>query len=234
MNNDFALNKNPNLTYINKVKDKNIYYISKVFDLSEFEDFYFDQKLKKVFSVIRSNDREEFTAIYDADSKNYGFRIQKFSKQTGKPYTQSFSFHSGALKKFIDFINSVDSPTLAKISSSRLNENEITEIIEKKHLLNAILESSNSLTHDQLLKLFNNAHKIEKIELLKKFIEEIDSLEAESLHAAIKQKEFKKSLHDLENLLYNADKPDFLSLTRNSENLLKYAANQPKKFSKIG
>ena len=45
----YAIKKDPNLTYVSPAvgKNKNIRYISKVFNLKEFKDFYYESKVEK-------------------------------------------------------------------------------------------------------------------------------------------------------------------------------------------
>ncbi|MCF7872875.1 MAG: hypothetical protein K9L80_01540, partial [Candidatus Omnitrophica bacterium] len=91
---EFGKNKNPSISYISKAigKDKNIRYVSKVFDIKNFKDYYADHKNKKVYEVIRESDRQEITAIYNENTTDFSIRIQRFSKDTGYPHCQSFSF----------------------------------------------------------------------------------------------------------------------------------------------
>ncbi len=106
----YAINKKPDITYVSQAigKDNNIRYISKVFDLKDFKDFYYDQKDKKVYEVIRESSTQEITAIYNENTTDFSIRIQRFSKKTGAPHNQSFSFHGGALIRFLRFLESID------------------------------------------------------------------------------------------------------------------------------
>jgi len=228
---EYAKNKNPNLTYVSRsvVKDKNIHYVSKVFDLEEFKDFYFEQKSKKVFEVIRESSRQEVTAIYNADSTGFSIRIQRFSKTTCAPHNQSFSFYGGALRRLLKFIESLDLLDFSSKQNIKLTDQQVDELIERKKAFTRLLSNSQPLTSEQLFQLFKNIHQADKKNLLHKFIENIDSYEAETLDAAIRQREYKISLESLEDLIELSTNDDFLELIKSSVNLQLYSAKQPEK-----
>src|SRR4030043_1735836 len=97
-NGEYAKNKKTELTYVSRALGKggNIRYISKVFGLNDFKDLYYNQKRKKVYEVIRESAIQEVNAIYNKDTTGFSVRIQRFSKETGIPQNQSFSFRDGA------------------------------------------------------------------------------------------------------------------------------------------
>ncbi len=229
---EYAKNKNPDTTYVSHPigKEGNIRYISKVFDLNDFKDFYYEQKTKKVFEVIRENSTQEITAIYNEDTTGFSVRIQRFSKKTGAPHNQSFSFHGGALTRFIKFIESLDLLDLSSRQNLRFTDKKIDEVIERGKALTQLLEGSQRLTPEQLFQLFNNIEKAEKNKLFQKFIDNIDLYEIESLDAAIKQKEYKKSLKVLEKLMEIENDINFLELVKLDGELNKYKADQPEKI----
>jgi len=229
---EYAKNKNPDMVYVSRPigKEGNIRYISKVFDLKDFKDFYYEQKTKKVFEVIRESSIQEITAIYDKDTTGSSVRIQRFSKETGAPHNQSFSFHGGALTRFIKFLESLDLLDLSSKQKLRFTDKEIDEVLESKKALAQSLERAQRLTPDQLFQLFNRIDKAEQSELFQKFVDNIDLYEIESLDAAIKQKEFKKSLKVLEKLIEIESNGNFLEFVKSDNELNKYQANQPEKI----
>jgi hypothetical protein len=230
---EYAIKKNPNITYVSQPtgKEGNIRYISKVFDLKDFRDFYYEQKTKKVFEVIRENSVQEITAIYNEDTTGFSVRIQRFSKKTTAPQNQSFSFHGGALNRFIKFLASLDLLDLSLKQKLRFTDNEIDKILENenKQVITQLPEGSQHLTPEQLFQLFNKIDKTEKNKLFQKFIDNIDLYEIESLDAAIRQKEYKKSLKMLEKLIEIENDSNFLKLVESDDELNKYKANQPEK-----
>lgn len=229
---EYAKNKNPNITYVSRPigKEGNIRYISKVFDLKDFKDFYYEQKAKKVFEVIRETSTQEITAIYNEDTTGFSVRIQRFSKKTGAPQNQSFSFHGGALTRFIKFLESLGMIDLSSRQNLRFTDEKIDEVIERGKALTQLPEGSQRLTPEQLFQLFNNIDKAEKNKLFQKFIDNIDLYEIESLDAAIKQKEYKKSLKVLEKLMEIENNTNFLELVKLDDELNKYKADQPEKI----
>ncbi|MBN2180991.1 MAG: DUF4263 domain-containing protein [Sedimentisphaerales bacterium] len=229
---EYAINKNPNFTYVSRPigKEGNIRYISKVFNLEDFKDFYYEQKEKKVFEVIRESSTQEVTAIYNEDTNGFSLRIQRFSKKTGAPHNQSFSFHSGALNRFLKFIESLDLLDLSSVQKQRFSDKKIDELIESKKALTQLLEVPQCLTPEQLFQLFNKIGKNEQKELFQKFIDNIELYEIESLDAAIKQKEYKKSLKALEKLIEIENDSNFIDLVKSDNELNKYQANQPEKI----
>ena len=228
----FAINKNPNLTYVSSVvgKEKNIRYISKVFDLKDFKDFYYDQKSKKVFEVIRESSVQEITAIFNEDTNGCSIGIQRFNKETGVPHNQSFSFHGGALNRFIKFIESIDFLDLSNKGKLRFTDNQIDDVIEQKRTFTNFLNSSKKLTTEQWLVLFNSLEKEEKNQLFVKFIDKIDEFEYESLEAAIKQKEYRASILKLQKLIDIENRDDFLNIVSTDPALKEFSARQPEKI----
>jgi len=227
----YAKNKKPDLTYVSKpvCEDKDVRYISKVFSLDEFKDFYYDKKQKKVYEVIRENSVQEITAIYNQETTGYSLRIQRFSKKTGAPQNQSFSFGGGDLKRFIKFIESIDLLDLSVKQNIKFTDEYIDETIERKKIINQIINSKNSLSTDEIFGLINNLQRSDKSDLLKKFIDNIDLYEFENLDAAIKQKEYKKSLLALEKIISLHEKDNFIEYINSDETLIDYKANQPEK-----
>jgi len=229
---EYAIKKNPNLTYISKAvgKSGNIRYISKVFDLKEFKDFYFDKKNKKIFEVIRESSVQEITAIYNQETTGFSVRIQRFDKTNGKPLNQSFNFHGGALTRFIKFLESLDLLDLSSKENLKFTDVKIDEQIEKKKAFSKLINGSTSLSSEQLFQIFNSLDKTGKIKIFEKFIQNIDDYESENLDAAIKQKEYKKAIKNLETLLELSGRSDFIELVGTDENLKNYRANQQEKI----
>ncbi len=228
----YTINKNPDLTYVSKAigKEENIRYISKVFDLKDFKDFYYEQKEKKVYEVIRESARQEITAIYDQDSTEFSIRIQRFAKDTGAPHNQSFSFHGGALIRFIKFLETIDLLDLSSKSSLKFTDKHIDDLLERKNAFKQLLNGSTPITANQLLELFNSLQTEDRNTLFNKFIDNIDSFEAENLDAAIKQKEYKKALKHLEELLEFEERNVLVYEANKRDDLSKYKANQPEKI----
>jgi len=227
----YAINKKPDITYVSQAigKNDNIRYVSKVFDLKDFKDFYYDQKEKKVYEVIRESSTQEITAIYDKDTSGFSIRIQRFSKKTGAPHNQSFNFHSGALDRFLRFLESIDLLDLSSKNKLQFADEYVDDLIERKKAFNKIFNSSKPLPPKLLVELFNALNRQQKTELFQKFIDNIDSYETENLDAAIKQREYKKSLKQLEKLLHIAGDDQFLDKVRVGDDLKEYQANQPEK-----
>ncbi|OGZ04929.1 MAG: hypothetical protein A2845_04285 [Candidatus Lloydbacteria bacterium RIFCSPHIGHO2_01_FULL_49_22] len=228
-NGEYAIKKDPALTYVSRAigKDGNIRYISKVFELKDFKDFYNDQKEKKVFEVIRESAVQEITAIYNQDTTGFSLRIQRFSKDTGIPHNQSFSFHGGALTRFIKFLESLDLLDLTSKENLKFTDQNVSELVERKNAFSQLLHGSQALTSDQLFQLFNKLGTAERNSLFQKFIENIDALDVESLSAAIKQKEHKEAIANLEYLLSIESDVNFLEAIKGNGALKKYHANQP-------
>ena len=158
-NGEYAIKKNPDLTYVSReiaTKSGNIRYISKVFNLKDFRDFYNEQKNKKVYEVIRESSTQEVTAIYNQESKGFSIRIQRFSKETGAPHNQSFSFHGGALIHFIKFLESLDLLDLTSKDNLRFTNTNTDELIERKNAFSKLLQGSQSLNPNQLFELSIN------------------------------------------------------------------------------
>ena len=229
---EYAKNKNPELTYVSKPisPDKDIRYISKVFTVDEFKEFYTDKKERKVYEVIRENSIQEITAIYHEETTGFSLRIQRFSKKTGLPLAQSFCFNGGALRRFVKFLESIDLLDLSAKQNLRFADKHIDDVVERKKAINQIVNSESPLPIEQLLDLLNQLQKSDKSILLQKFIENIDLYEFESLDAAIKQKEYKKSLQALELLLSYHKNDNFIELVNSDTSLDRYKANQPEKI----
>lgn len=161
--NKYAKNKLTDRTYVGKafnVKDNegNVIekrYITKVFDIEDFQEYYKDLKTKKVYKVIRDGQRQEVVAVVEKDSRNFSLRIQRFTKETGMPHCQSFSFHSGALIKLIEFIDSLGFIDFSNKNYFKLDDKNIQE--QKDFWLNNINLINKIKGHDPelLSKLFS-------------------------------------------------------------------------------
>ena len=228
----YAINKKTDLTYVSQLvgKHSNIRYISKVFDIEDFKDYYYSSKDKKVFEVIRESARQEITAIYDQDTTGFSIRIQRFSKETGAPHNQSFSFHGGALIKFIKFLETIDILDLSSSGKMRFTDKYVDDLLERKNAFKQIVNKAISIKPEQLLELFNNLESEDRNILFQKFIDNIESYEAENLDAAIKQKEYKQSLKHLERLLEIEKDIDFIEQVKSDAELSQYNENQPEKI----
>ncbi len=229
---EFGKNKIPSMTYISKAigKDKNIRYISKVFDIKDFKDYYADKKNKKVYEVIRESGRQEITAIYNEDTTGFSIRIQRFSKDTGYPHCQSFSFWGGALIKFIKFIESLDAFDYSNKDKTKLTDQQVDDLIEKKRKLQQLISGTNALSASEFEFIFKNLNANDKIEIFKKTLEIMSKVEIENIEAAIKQKEYKNAIEDFEKLLLLEEKNDIVLEIKKYPNLVKYSAEQPEKI----
>ncbi|MCF7916951.1 MAG: DUF4263 domain-containing protein [Candidatus Omnitrophica bacterium] len=229
---EFGKNKNPSISYISKAigKDKNIRYVSKVFDIKNFKDYYADHKNKKVYEVIRESDRQEITAIYNENTTDFSIRIQRFSKDTGYPHCQSFSFWGGALIKFLKFIESLDAFDYSNKDKIKLTDQQVDDLIEKKKKLQQLISGTNALSTSEFEFIFKNLNSKNKKEIFKKTLEIMSRVEIENIEAAIKQKEYKKAIEDFEKLLLLEEKNNIVSEIKKYADLTKYSAEQPEKI----
>lgn len=174
--NKYSKNKSINRTYMGKAfsvknAEGNIVekrYITKVFDIDDFQEYYKDLKTKKICKVIREGQRQEITAIVEKDSRNISLRIQRFTKETGMPHGQSFSFHSGAWVKLIEFIDSLGFIDFSNKNYFKLEDRDIQQ--QKEFWLNNKSLIDKIKKHDpQLLdKIFSELSDKDLINLLSK------------------------------------------------------------------
>ncbi len=230
--NEFGKNKNPNLTYISKAfgKDKNMRYVSKVFDIKDFKDYYADHKNKKVYEVIRESGRQEITAIYNEDTTGFSIGIQRFSKDTGYPHCQSFNFWGGALIKFLKFIESLDAFDYFDKEKIKLTDQQVDSSIERKRMLQQLISGKNALNISDFKFIFKKLNTEGKIEIFKKVLGIMSRVEIENIEASIKQKEYKKAIEDFEKLLYLEETDNIINGVKKDSDLAKYSAEQPEKI----
>jgi len=137
-NNQYSKNKSVARTYVGKAftvknpdgttSDKR--YVTKLFDIEDFREFYKDLKATQVVQILREGQRQEVIAIVDRDTRGFSLRIQRFSKDTGMPHCQSFSFHSGALIKLIEFIDSLGFIDFSDKSYFKLEDGSVPSLVE--------------------------------------------------------------------------------------------------------
>jgi antiviral defense system Shedu protein SduA len=137
----FFDNKLPNRTYVSKRiygknpdgSERKVRGVSWVFDSAEFKEYI--KEKKHVALYTSPSERQEVLAWVDEDTRGFSVRIQRFTKETGTPHKNtSFSFHSGALKKFVEFIQSLEFLDLSKEHNFRLEDTELQHartIVEK-------------------------------------------------------------------------------------------------------
>lgn len=229
---EFAIKKDPNYTYISRVvgKDKNIRYVSKVFDIKDFKDYYTDQKNKKVFEVIRDSGRQEITAIYNEDTTGFSIRIQRFSKETGYPHCQSFSFWGESLVKFFKFIESLKIFDYSNKDKIKISDQQTDSLIERKRKLQQLINEANALNVSDFEFIFKNLSSKNKVEIFKKNLAIMSRFEIDNIEAAIKQKEYKTAIKDLKELLILEENNDIVCKIKTIQNLNKYSAEQPEKI----
>ncbi|KKQ60346.1 MAG: hypothetical protein US81_C0023G0008 [Parcubacteria group bacterium GW2011_GWE2_38_18] len=232
---EFGKNKNPSMTYISNAvgRDKNIRYISKVFDIEDFKDFYTDKINKKVYEVIRESGRQEITAIYNEDTSKFSIRIQRFSKESGLPHCQSFSFWGGSLIKFIKFIESLDAFNYSIKDKIKLTDQQVDGLIERKRKLQQLINATDDLSSTEFEYIFKNLKTKDKIEIFKKNLDIMSKVEIENFEAAIKQKEYKKAIDDFEKLLQLEEDGNIVFDIQKHSELTKYFAGQPEKIFQI-
>ncbi len=232
--NKYAKNKLPDRTYVSKsvfVKRngemKEIRYISKVFDIEDFQEFYKDLKNKKICKVLRDGQRQEVLVIVDKDTRGFSLRIQRFTKETGVPHGQSFSFHSGALVKLIEFIDSLGFIDFSNKSYFKINDDDIKKQkqfwLDNKDLIKSINRFDSSL----LKQIFS---KIEDEKKLGIIMGSLSSVELDNLEATIKQTAHKESIEDLNSLLNLEKDGNIVESIKKQETLTKYVAGQPEKI----
>lgn len=235
-NNIYSKNKSTEKIYVGKeftvknndgsTSDKR--YVKKVFDIEDFQEYYKDLKNKKVLKVLREGQRQEVVAIVDKDKRSFSLRLQRFTKETGMPNCQSFSFHSGALIKLIEFIDSLGFIDFSNKSYFKLSDTDIKK--QKQFWLNntEILQYIKRFDSNLLKKIFE---KIENKEKLKIIVNSLSSVEIEYLEATIKQAAYKTALEDLENMinLEQGKTKNIVEEIKENERLQKYAAGQPEK-----
>ena len=174
--NKYSKNKSVNRTYVGRafqvensegeMIEKR--YITKVFDIEDFQEYYKDLKSKKIYKVLREGQRQEIIAVVEKNSRAFSLRIQRFTKETGMPHCQSFSFHSGALLKLIEFIDSLGFIDFANKNYFKLEDKDIQEQknfwLQNINLINNIRKQDPEL----LLKIFSELSKKDFSDLLAK------------------------------------------------------------------
>ena len=181
--NKYSRNKSTNRTFVGKAlsfknMEGNIVekrYITKVFDINDFQEYYKDLKTKKICKIIREGQRQEVTAIVEKDSRNFSLRIQRFTKETGMPHGQSFSFHSGALIKLIEFIDSLGFIDFSNKNHFKLEDRDIQKQKEfwldnrnlidkiKKHEPQLLDKIFSELSNKDLINLLSKAKNIKNL-----------------------------------------------------------------------
>ncbi len=203
-------------------------YIKKVFDIEDFQEFYKDTKNKKICKVLRRGQRQLVLAIVDKDSRNFSLRIQRFTKETGMPHCQSFSFHSGALIKLIEFIDSLGFIDFSNKSYFKIDDNDIKKQkqfwLDNQDLMKSIKRFDSNLLKSILDKIENDEIKFKTI------IDSLSDIQLDNLEATIKQTTYKKSIEDLNQLLNLEDAGNIVEDIKSIEDLNKYKAGQPEKI----
>lgn len=230
--NQYAKNKSVSRTYVGKsLTVKNTdgttaekRYVTKVFDIEDFREFYKEQKSKKIVQVLREGQRQEVVAILDKDSRNFSLRIQRFSKDTGVPHCQSFSFHSGALIKLIDFIDSLGFIDFTDKSYFKLEDRDIQQQkkfwLQNKDLVDGIKRFDAGLLRRLLAKVADKQR-------LQMIIDSLTDIDIENLGATIRQTSHKKALKDLERLLELEHSGDVVAAVRTTPDFAQYRAGKP-------
>ncbi len=233
----YSKNKSIEKTYVGKeITVKNVdgsisekRYVTKVFDIEDFQEYYKDFKNKKILKVLREGQRQEIVAIVDKEDRNFSLRLQRFTKETGIPSCQSFSFHSGALIKLIEFIDSLGFIDFSNKSYFKLHDIDIKK--QKQFWLNntEVLEHIERFDSNLLRKIFGKIENKEKLEMI---IDSLSSVEIDNLEAAIKQAAYKNALEDLKSMiLIEQDKTqNIVEEVKKSEGLRRYSAGQPEKI----
>lgn len=236
-NNQYSKNKSTDKTYVGKeftvknpdgtTSDKR--YVTKVFDIDDFQEYYRDLKNKKVLKVLREGQRQEVVAVVDKEERGFSLRLQRFTKQTGMPNSQSFSFHSGALIKLIEFIDSLGFIDFSNKSYFKLHDSDIKK--QKEFWLNntEVLEYIERFDSNLLKKIFEKIEDKQKLEII---IDSLSAVEIEHLEASIKQSAYKAALDDLRNMLSleQDDAKNIVEEVKKDDNLKKYMAGQPEKI----
>lgn len=235
--NEYIKNYSPDRTYIGKafiaknldgtVLEKR--YITKVFDINDFQEYYKDLKQRKILKVIRDGQKQAVVAIVDRDARNFSLRIQRFTKKTGTPNCQSFSFHSGALIKLLEFIDSLGFIDFSNKSFFKLDDADIQKT--KQFWLSNIdvIDNIKRFDSNLLKKIFGKIEDGKKIEYI---VESLTDIDIEHLEAAVKQTNYIRSLKILEKLI-QIDCDNSVDLVKEAlslEELKKYSAKQPEKI----
>ncbi len=235
--NNYSKNKSTEKTYVGKeLRVKNAdgstsekRYVTKVFDIEDFQEYYKDLKNKGILKVLREGERQEVVAIVDKEERSFSLRIQRFTKETGMPHSQSFSFHSGALIKLIEFIDSLGFIDFSNKSYFSLHDTEIKK--QKQFWLNntEVLQYIERFDSSLLKKIFE---KIQDEKKLKIILDSLSSVEIEHLEASIKQAAYKTALEDLKSMIsFEQDKTkSIVEEVKKDERLNKYSAGQPEKI----
>jgi len=235
-NNKYSKNKSTEKTYVGKeFTVKNVdgstsekRYVTKVFDIEDFQEYYKDLKNKKILKVLREGQRQEIVAIVDKENRSFSLRLQRFTKDTGVPHCQAFSFHSGALIKLIEFIDSLGFIDFSNKSYFNLHDADIKK--QKQFWLNntEVLQYIERFDSNLLRKIFEKIQDKEKLEII---LDSLSSVEIEHLEASIKQSTYKTALEDLKSMIgFEQDKTkSIVEEVKNSERLNKYSAGQPEK-----
>jgi hypothetical protein len=230
--NQYAKNKSVSRTYVGKalaVKNSDgspaeKRYVTKVFDIEDFREFYKDQKSKQVVQVLREGQRQEVVAIVDKDTRGFSLRIQRFSKDTGMPHCQSFSFHGGALIKLIDFIDSLGFIDFTDKSYFKLDDRDIQRQkqfwLQNQDLVDGIKRFDAGL----LRRLLGKVADKQRLQMI---VDSLSELDLENLSATIRQTSHKSSLAALERLLELEHSGDVVAAVRTSSELAAYRAGKP-------
>lgn len=129
-------NKRTDRTYISPSIDvkhpltgdvRQIRIVSKVLD-SPNEQIFAKIKDELIIRVTPQNRQELVAKLYEDNRGVFNLTFQKFTRKTGNPHKQSFSFVGEEIKRIIDFINNLTDIPFDKSESSKLDDQTLKEI----------------------------------------------------------------------------------------------------------
>ncbi|GGB68709.1 hypothetical protein GCM10007424_05920 [Flavobacterium suaedae] len=138
-------------------------------------------------------------------------------KTTDTIFSEKLNFKQ--IKSLYDHLNSI-----SIITGENYSTNEFIEITDAIKDITSMIEK---IDLNSLKSILNKINEAEKINLL---IEALNDNEIQNLHAAIRQKNHKKSLSDLIQLLSLEEKENIVNEIKLIQTLEKYNAGQPEKI----
>lgn len=190
---DFFENKKTNKIYVSKqfsdLDTKNTArFASQVIDSTETH--YFFKGLVENVIHISDGGRIEIKAVFYEDSREIKkFTIQKFLKNSGKPYGSekplSFTFSGDEIKTFVDFICSIPNLDLSNPNKIRIDDEMIKELLLTKEQASRLFENNKTIfeeliSHEiSMLDIIHLAYKRDQLEYFEHLLEDEDFFEKE-------------------------------------------------------
>ena len=133
---EYFFNKKQDKTYVSKsIKDSlsdagwsPIRIISKIFEPDE--DHTFAKMKDEIVLRVTSGGRQEVKAKFYEDTRHiFSLTIQRFTRESGNPHKQSFTFRGKEIEKLLDFIKLIKHVHLDDDQKVKLDENDSESIL---------------------------------------------------------------------------------------------------------